>query len=239
MGPKAGKGATLATRITAETREALDDEARRTGRSLSQVVETWLDRAREGRATYLDRLGGDPAIAAAVEKLALLARDVEMAPVPDALKASALRAAWAAAIPLLDLPQATDPARIQEALALQQAWTACGKVVEALQTTNKEDPVYRRASQPLVSEPKGILGAQRTINEHLIDALSDEDLRHAEAALRELLASGSTARAEIDAALDAVQKLDGIARERTEDLLRAKFIGAALARTLLGPPANA
>ena len=54
MGPKSGKGAVLTTRITAETRAALEAEAERTGRSISQVTEIWLEEARQGRARFED-----------------------------------------------------------------------------------------------------------------------------------------------------------------------------------------
>jgi hypothetical protein len=41
--PMQGKGSNFATRITAETRAALEAEAERTGRSKSQVAEIWLE----------------------------------------------------------------------------------------------------------------------------------------------------------------------------------------------------
>ena len=47
QGPKSGKGAVLTTRITAETRAALEAEAERTGRSISQVAEIWIERGRD------------------------------------------------------------------------------------------------------------------------------------------------------------------------------------------------
>lgn len=51
-GPKP-KSATVATRVTAELREAMDRESERTGRSLSAVCEVWLERGR--LACALDR----------------------------------------------------------------------------------------------------------------------------------------------------------------------------------------
>lgn len=45
-GPMQGKGFNFATRVTAETRAALEAEAQRTGRSMSQVAELWLERGR-------------------------------------------------------------------------------------------------------------------------------------------------------------------------------------------------
>lgn len=57
-GPKSGKGHTLTTRITAETREALEAEAERTGRSISQVAEIWIEDGRKGALAQVEALGG-------------------------------------------------------------------------------------------------------------------------------------------------------------------------------------
>jgi hypothetical protein len=46
-GPRGGKGATMATRITREMRAALEAEAERSGRSIGQVAELWLEEARQ------------------------------------------------------------------------------------------------------------------------------------------------------------------------------------------------
>jgi hypothetical protein len=56
--PKKGKGHTFATRITSETYDALKIEGERTGRSMSQVAELWLEQARTGQAQLHDLLGG-------------------------------------------------------------------------------------------------------------------------------------------------------------------------------------
>jgi hypothetical protein len=45
--PKGGKGSVFTTRITYETRKALEDEAERTGRTIGDVAERWLERGRE------------------------------------------------------------------------------------------------------------------------------------------------------------------------------------------------
>lgn len=47
QGPIARKSSNFATRVTAPTREALDRESERLGRSKSQIAEVWLDEARE------------------------------------------------------------------------------------------------------------------------------------------------------------------------------------------------
>jgi hypothetical protein len=44
--PKSGKGSAILARVTQELRQAIDAEAERTGRSISQVVELWLEQAR-------------------------------------------------------------------------------------------------------------------------------------------------------------------------------------------------
>jgi hypothetical protein len=45
-GPRGGKGSALTTRVSNEMRQALDIEAARSGRSIGQVVEHWLERGR-------------------------------------------------------------------------------------------------------------------------------------------------------------------------------------------------
>jgi hypothetical protein len=70
QGEFAGKLATFSTRITAETRRALDEAARRSGRSLSQHVEYLLRRA-------LQKPTGEPHDLALAQAVALLAAYVE------------------------------------------------------------------------------------------------------------------------------------------------------------------
>lgn len=55
---RARKEASLTVRVTRETKESMEAEAARQGRSLSQVAERWLDAARDGRADLQGRLGG-------------------------------------------------------------------------------------------------------------------------------------------------------------------------------------
>lgn len=75
-GPIRGKSANLATRITPETREALEREAVRSGRSLSQVAELWLELARQGKASEEAMLGGT-AVAPTIRAMIELAKLVE------------------------------------------------------------------------------------------------------------------------------------------------------------------
>lgn len=44
--PKGGKGAVMTARITHELRAALEEEAERTGRTLAQVAELWMELGR-------------------------------------------------------------------------------------------------------------------------------------------------------------------------------------------------
>ena len=108
-GPKAGKTATLATRITAETRAAIEAEAERTGRSISQVTEIWLDEARKGRAA-VDQLLGGPMVASAVRRLIEVAQALQTAAPDLEFKERALAAAWRAELlfmPLRSAPTAS------------------------------------------------------------------------------------------------------------------------------------
>lgn len=101
-GPKSGKGATMATRITAETRAALEAEAERTGRSLSQVAEMWLEEARQGRATVEQMLGGLQ-VADAVRAMIALANRIQTNfgdPTQHLPAREALVAGWAALVPM-------------------------------------------------------------------------------------------------------------------------------------------
>lgn len=151
LGPKSGKGATLATRITAETRQALDEEASRTGRSISQVVEIWLDEARRGRAQLHELLRGHTA-AAAIETLVEIARTIHTQVANRDLAMIALRAAWIKAVPEL-LPRALKPMDdlMKDVEQIQSAWLACSDVVGALDQAGESDPAYIRSMQSLYS----------------------------------------------------------------------------------------
>ena len=49
--PRMGKGATINARVSKETRAALEARTTQTGRSISEVVEAWLEEARRGQAS--------------------------------------------------------------------------------------------------------------------------------------------------------------------------------------------
>lgn len=92
-GPMQGKGYNFATRITAETRAALDAEASRTGRSLSQVAELWLEQARF--LSELSRSGrGVTEGLASMARFAALVQDELGDPETSVVAREALRAGW-------------------------------------------------------------------------------------------------------------------------------------------------
>ena len=87
--PKKGKGYTLTARITAETRQALEDEAERTGRSISQVAERWIEGG---------RLQGD--------KAGVVVADIAVAPL-----LIALNRVWEGVVARLGQPSSSERAR--------------------------------------------------------------------------------------------------------------------------------
>lgn len=98
LGPKGGKGYQLGARITQELREALDAEASRTGRSLSQVVELWLEDARKGRASAEEQMGGRE-VAPVFRAMSAAAQEIEAMygpPSADWRAHAAMLGAWSA-----------------------------------------------------------------------------------------------------------------------------------------------
>ena len=55
--PKSGKGSALQARITDDMRKSIEAEADRTGRSLSQVAELWLEFGRAAWAENQHKIG--------------------------------------------------------------------------------------------------------------------------------------------------------------------------------------
>jgi hypothetical protein len=72
----APKSASFTARISQEIRDAMTEEAARTGRSIADVAEMWLEDARRGRASVEALLGGSKA-AGALKQMASLAVLVE------------------------------------------------------------------------------------------------------------------------------------------------------------------
>ncbi len=242
-GPKSGKGATLATRITAETRRALDAEAERTGRSVSQVVEIFLERAIAG-STYLDRLTSKPAMMAAVEKLVEIEAAVDAA-VPDKQMAFwALFAAWDRALfTIVPLP----PVSVnweRERQDTEAAWDACYAVLAALEEAGDTDPVFQRAMQPLRGSG-GLLG-ETEVTSQLFRVLLRPNPNNAFAvlgappdqrvigALEQLRSGGTTAGPQIKTALALVRRcIERTANEhgkRAEAMSLGRSIATAATR---------
>lgn len=241
-GPISGKRATVATRITIETRRALDAEAERTGRSVSQVAEIWLDEARKGHAQYHQLIGGTAKFAVTIEKLAEIARAVD-ASVKDAKDAEiALRTAWEIAVAAL-LPTQLWSDAVERLRLSAEAWGACLDVLQAVEAAGEVDPVYVRATRPLYGLGGRLTAVQ--INARLADALrapnamtgaNAEPGENATFALEELKKAGLTARKEIDEALDKVRNLlalEIIVRSRTREAIE---LGEAIAEAALGRP---
>lgn len=150
--PKSGKGSVLQARITEETRQALEAEAARTGRSLSQAAEVWLDDARKGRAGLHDLLGG-LGVAEALIAMADFARTVEAQPDlghpgKDLLARDALLAGWAAMLPRL-LPLTPDTNEgVQVKLNRDALENACRTALHALFALPEDHPALQAAFEP-------------------------------------------------------------------------------------------
>ena len=241
-GPISGKSSTLATRITPETRRALDEEAVRTGRSVSQVVEIWLDEAKKGRAEYLQRMGGSAARAAVFEKLLAIAQAIDQEVADKELRTVALRSGLTRAISELFPERIIVKDRLAAWDRASKAWDACLRVLEALDGAEMTDPVRKRALEPLM-EPGGAVSS-RLIDKRLADVLKkpsavnpllgigspDQDVK---VALDSLRSAGPTARAEIDLALKLVNDVisrETVAQARIRD---AASIGESIADAII------
>lgn len=89
--PKGGKGSQLSANITEELRAALEAEAERTGRSLSQVAELWMEL---GRARAIEQRALETNLAAHED----LVRRYET--LAQALRECGLTQDWAPNVPL-------------------------------------------------------------------------------------------------------------------------------------------
>ena len=207
---KPGLGAILSARITDENRAALEAEADRTGRSISQIADRWLDDARKGRAQLHDMAGGDHAVAGAIQKLAEIARTVSENEADPELARVALLAAWRSAISDVVPPASVNPSGLATGMAAYAAWEACDPVWHCLLAADQNDPVAKRASLPpgqfagAGTEQIKILGAPSLLYE-LMDQKGRYPGKQTVEALEQLRSAGMTARAEIDAALPVVR----------------------------------
>jgi len=219
--PKKGKGSAVLIRVTQETRDALDAEVERTGRSLSQVAEIWLDEARRGRAAYQALLGGTK-MAAAIEQMVDLAAAVEATAQPEQFK-FALMQAWKIAIPEI-LPTVTIDTEDTE--LFQRARTVRDKIDTALnviKAAEDSDPVKTKLLQPI--DPLG-----STIEKQLTNPDWDWFMRGAlNVPLVLLKMSGDTAKNEIDAALKESDALEQIVTNKRARIKAAEALGVDVA----------
>jgi hypothetical protein len=232
-GPKSGKDATLATRITAATRQALDEEAARSGLSLSQVVELWLDEARENRR----KNQGAPAdVITAAGKLVALGAAIHRNIDDKRLAHYVLVEAWLKAVPIV-LGGAPISPEAMASLPDQAKYVAAGEALQQLSRRLRraaaDDPVVVAASKPIVQ------GVEATTLHALSDRrgfyLMPGRPGYLGAALTRLSRAGETANAEIETAQMALQPIleweraDSIAKDQASDIaqrLMAIIVGA-------------
>jgi hypothetical protein len=159
--PKGGKGSVMTARITSEMRDALEAEAARTGRTLAQVAELWMEQARSGHAT-VDDLLGLPGVGEIFRRMILFANALR-AEGFDATTDSGARAAlvsgWQGII-----ARAVPPARPSEPdleLAARRKGTmeAASNLLSALAETAKTDPENDIVRQMLVVPRQNALAA--------------------------------------------------------------------------------
>jgi hypothetical protein len=202
--PKAGKGHTLNARITAETRSALEAEASRSGRSLSQVAEVWLEQARF--LSELSKSGGGVAEAlASMARYAALVRDEFGDPEESLAAREALRIGWRR-IARKALPFTVD--RSEEAVAFRKA----ERQMRAAATEARQQLVHdeRHLQHPDLVQHLRVIALAPTQSAHwYADALSEMELQSARfvspdplAELREALAQMITAAERLEALKD-------------------------------------
>ena len=236
--PKRGKGSAVLIRVTQGTRTALEDEAERTGRSLSQTAEIWLDAASKGNAEYHALLGGTQ-LAAAIEKLVQIARTVAAAEravaaadriEPD-MRHTALLAAWRQALPAV-MPQETVGALELEYKAQKsRAWDAYEAMLSVIDEAPDSDPVRSLFySRP---DPQG--GGVGAVGRVLM--ARDGWVRVGD--LRKLQGVGGSAEAEIKAAIEEQEKVVALGEKWSSLRLDAERVGRAIAAAYLAGPSTA
>lgn len=233
-----GKGRLLSANISQEIRDALEREAERTGRSISQTAELWLDDARKGRAA-VETIVGSFELVGVVAKLGQIAHSIKALPLDALEKRSALEAAWIATIPQI-LPWQPN-SRVQEYLSLENDFRAAiTRVLSAIRDAPRTDPVAVRASEGMETRPDGLLG-QRTIRtgpsiEAILYSYShNSSWAQAGPALTELRAAGSTASAEIENALAIGKRLSEMLDELDQSRRRGAEAGRAAAESYAPP----
>lgn len=232
---KAGLGSFLSARISTEVREALEAEADRTGRSISQVAERWLDEARKGRADLIGMLGG-MALAPAIARLVDIAREVDgrATHLSPSLRRTAFIGAWKAAAsvafpPVLD----ADIQRLRSAYNEERAATRA--VYQALEDRAHlvDDPVIIQARAPIFPRIEvGLMaGAEGPMVAAVLKGYSEgyESPENAMRALMMLSEAGDTCATEVRAAIIAIDRLLDLEREYEERRKEALALGEGVA----------
>ena len=218
---KPGLGSVLSARISVEVRAALEAEADRTGRSISQVAERWLDDARKGQAEYRAMLGGTQ-LASTIEKLVDIAKDVDRLVAPE-FRNVALHVAWLAALPYIIPHDAVSDDDFARATQYSRLVAACETARLAIQAAPETDPVRARLMAPADLETDG-----PSLLAHMLDAEEqvEPDLSPY---LRKLLHSGDTAGEEIRAAMGEQAAFDQMNDARDQRKRDAARVGREVA----------
>lgn len=150
---KPGLGALLSARISHEVKAALEAEADRTGRSISQIAERWLDEARNAHANVESLLGGE-FTATAIQQLLRVARVIEAAAPDLPFKHQAIVEGWKSTLTLLNTD--TDPPEIfnETVRVAASASVALDELISWLERQPPEHP----ASQELQPSANGLFG---------------------------------------------------------------------------------
>lgn len=241
--PKKGKGSAVLIRVTQDTRDALEREAERTGRSLSQAAEIWLDAASKGNASYQELLGGTSAVAAGIEKLVEIARIIDGKILDKMVANFAIRAAWQKAIPAVVPTPTLSDAMLDKLAASRRAWKACREVQDVLNEQDETNPVRCRLRSPLYGAP-GASGSPTIVANRLAEVLEPR-LNHPVLvagpnevvirALEELKSVGDTARGEIDLALTDVRASMECSKDIASTLAEAVELGEDIAAAVTQP----
>ena len=230
---RGGKGRQLSANISQKLWEMLASEAHETGRSISQIAEERLRESVEGRAAYLDRMGGSEELATAVGKLADIAIALRGQLSDPSLVHVAIAEAWAAAaMGVLPVPPMSHNS-LADALQLYGISSACERIVAALQEAPDTDPVRQRALQPL--ESVGLVPFEAF--PQLVSALQPPSSQNPSPvltrALEQLRAAGPTAGADIDLALSEIRRLSVRAARFAQEFAAARGLGRAVARAAI------
>jgi hypothetical protein len=232
-----GKGRLLSANISQEIRDALEREAGRTGRSISQTAELWLEDARRGRAAVETIVGGYELVTP-VTQLGEIARRVAELDLPPLPRRAALIAAWQEAIRWI-LPAVANPQTEEYLDAQTRFCESVFNVLSVLNDTASSDPVALRAKEGTPT-PSGLLGnlipSGPTLAEILRDAAQNGSWWTASGPLDELASAGATASSEIAEAKAAIAKVAALNKEIVDTASSAKAAGQAIARQYVGPP---